>query len=983
MAEEYKISLGVKLDTSDIQNQVNAASNNIKPIELKIDAETKELTNTIKKALNNLSKGTKNALTLDTSKLESSLNDVTSTIREIKMAIGSLDNGSGMQSLVGSINSISIALDKASNKFDGLLADLKSLSGKDFNLNFGINLGGSNSVARQGVYGNKVRSETLPQLQQQVNDLVKYYNDTYKTSFNKFETLQKMVSGTKLNNGDFFENFLFGKDSVASRMGSGSLSSQMQAYKAYIDMFKQAASLKGVDLSSVTSGFSKSADELIKDAQDIQTGAKEMEDSYDKLKQIFGGGNNLNVEGLSVSLEPIVKDLTAIREAVESLSKGVSVDGLTQSFDRLSDTLEKLMTNAKLVQDVLGNVGSGVNTGMSDVGVDKISQGQKELAQTSTSATNTVIQGEERKQQAYRETSGVIENLKTTLETMSVNRSSIDAVIKDMEELGFTATSTSVRLQNDGFNITVKGVDSIGRAITEIRHLDNETDEISLVGRKITQSLTEADKFVKQQKNTVADLTNQINQLNRAATDQNANRPIKDSAHLDSLQSKYQEIIAAIQKMGNASSATFDDERNEVKRLINEYKSLKSEFKNAENVSMDFKGADFASGLEIAKNRLREFKADAKGFHQVAQTVEQLDKAIEGVGDKSSLDKFNDQLRVAKSELKAVKSEVLSNNDNLANKIRIDIETDKFENKVSQLHTQLNQLTDVDGSLYNLRASIKQVDDAYDAMIKATDDESLIQAQKRFAAAIEKANNELKIQTREQRAANNAAKLADSKTALKADMLNWLKKNSKATKEYKAEIDRLIASLNKLDQAGVNGVRRQFNNIDRDAELKGLKGLNFLDSMKSKIKEYSVYFGAAELFMYAEQGLRSMFEQVKLIDSAMTELKKVTDETDATYERFLTNAADRAKAIGTTIDGLVSSTADFARLGYGFKDAQGLAEVANIYAVVGDEIDGVEGATESLISTMAAFKDEMNGMSNTDFAMSIIDKFNEIGKLIA
>ena len=135
--------------------------------------------------------------------------------------------------------------------------------------------------------------------------------------------------------------------------------------------------------------------------------------------------------------------------------------------------------------------------------------------------------------------------------------------------------------------------------------------------------------------------------------------------------------------------------------------------------------------------------------------------------------------------------------------------------------------------------------------------------------------------------------------------------------------------------------------------------------------------------MYAEQGLRSMFEQVKLIDSAMTELKKVTNETDAVYNKFLSNAATRSKEIGTTIDGLVSSTADFARLGYGFEDAQGLAEVANIYAVVGDEIEGVEGATESLISTMAAFKDEMNGMSNTDFAMSIIDSFNELGKLIA
>jgi TP901 family phage tail tape measure protein len=135
--------------------------------------------------------------------------------------------------------------------------------------------------------------------------------------------------------------------------------------------------------------------------------------------------------------------------------------------------------------------------------------------------------------------------------------------------------------------------------------------------------------------------------------------------------------------------------------------------------------------------------------------------------------------------------------------------------------------------------------------------------------------------------------------------------------------------------------------------------------------------------MYATQALRSMFEQVKLIDSAMTELKKVTDETEESYNQFLTNAASRAKEIGTTIDGLVASTADFARLGYGFEDSQKLAEVANIYAVVGDEIDGVEGATQSLVSTMAAFKDEMNGMSDSDFAMSIVDKMNEVSNNFA
>ena len=119
---------------------------------------------------------------------------------------------------------------------------------------------------------------------------------------------------------------------------------------------------------------------------------------------------------------------------------------------------------------------------------------------------------------------------------MRVDRSSIDTIIKDVEELGFTAKNTSVEMKNGKFDITVNGIDDVGRAITEIRRFDSATDEISLIGRKISQPLAETDKFIKQQKKSVADLTNQINQLNRSAIDQNANRPIKDSAHLDALE---------------------------------------------------------------------------------------------------------------------------------------------------------------------------------------------------------------------------------------------------------------------------------------------------------------------------------------------------------------------------------------------------------------------------------------------------------------
>ena len=59
-----------------------------------------------------------------------------------------------------------------------------------------------------------------------------------------------------------------------------------------------------------------------------------------------------------------------------------------------------------------------------------------------------------------------------------------------------------------------------------------------------------------------------------------------------------------------------------------------------------------------------------------------------------------------------------------------------------------------------------------------------------------------------------------------------------------------------------------------------------------------------------------MVNVVKDIDSAMTELRKVTDETDITYANFLDGAAVRAQNLGATISDTVSATADFARLGY-------------------------------------------------------------------
>lgn len=1354
MSEKYKIQLGVDLNTSDIKDdikkldgrhkvklgvdlavndirdrikQYNTNSNNIK-VKLKATVDTDDIKKQIKALDLSAGIGKGVSVPVNTQSLEDALKEVKGIISSIQSSIGNVGDGSDFKPLLSSINQIGNALEKTSGKFEELTADLRALTSKDFNVNIGLKLGG-NSVNNNAVYSDFVKDEVLPSLEKQERELRNYIAKHFNT--NEIMGLNKLAGGELGGVAGIIETL----DKLNTPLKkSESLKDKMRDYKNFINTIISSSKIQGIDLSPVLSQFDKLPNELIETADNIRDGVKQTDDAFDKLKQVFGGGNNFNVEGISEQLDSVVSDLNEIRTALQSLSSGNLLGGLTQSFDRLSSSIENLLTNAERVKGILGSTASSVGVGSTsdtkikvenimpdsnevvqsaqqvgkkigetvenaveqsididdvidrevlglmetfsiagdrgsnafkeirqallecrndlqrikdlDPGIDaesfdksrafdkvsdaianqirevnslgneyielakridniddvalakymknfndpkkgnkvrvpdfikqeqgddyrstrgqlgnafntekgisfasfiedlnhelgiaidltkgeekayeelvhKVRLGREQLkeqeksqsslqanastdeilaqnyinkneirdvaessidyinaaeaaerafAQTSTQTANTVVQNEERKQQAHQQTSGVIENLKTTLETMRVDRSSIDTVVKDIEELGFVATDASVKMKNGKFDITVNGIDDVGRAITEIRRFDEHAQQkISLVERNISQPLVETDKFIKQQKKSVSDLTNQINQLNRAATDQNASRPIKKTDSLDALENKYQEIIAAIKKMGEASSSTFDEERNNVRTLISEYKSLRDELRNADNVSTKMKDTDFASGLDIAKNDLEKFKAQAKDFPQITQTIKSLDEAIENVGDASSLNKFNDQLRVARSELAKVKQETTAANRSekvginvsgleskiadlqrispeidkfeteidgakvsvqsllndlkkvntqgdfsvinskfkaftdsakaagiavtdtvakaksaLANDIKIDIELGNYENEMDSMIAKFNSLSDANT---DLRESYEQTRIAYKAMLDASDTstgdeiadrERLIQAEKEYATALEKTNNLIKIQARIDKANEDAQKLADKKTALQLDMANYLKDNSKAAKEFGGEIKRLSSLLDGLDDnVGVNKIAREFQNLQKRIKSVGKDGLTAFDKLKSKAKEYMTYLSAAEVFMYIEQGLRDMFEQVKVIDSAMTELKKVTNETDSAYNSFLSDAASKAKEIGTTIDGFVSSTADFARLGYNMSDASKLAEVANIYAVVGDEIDSVETATASLISTMTAF-----GIEASD-SISIVDKFNIVGNNFA
>lgn len=143
-----------------------------------------------------------------------------------------------------------------------------------------------------------------------------------------------------------------------------------------------------------------------------------------------------------------------------------------------------------------------------------------------------------------------------------------------------------------------------------------------------------------------------------------------------------------------------------------------------------------------------------------------------------------------------------------------------------------------------------------------------------------------------------------------------------------------------------------------------------LGSLSAK---FGTWFSITRVIMAAYRALRQMVTAVIDVDTAMTELKKVTDETDETYNKFLDNAAVRAKELGAALADVVTASADFARLGFNIEEAEALADAAIVYKNVGDGITDISDASESIIATMQAF-----GVEAKD-VMSIVDKFNEVG----
>lgn len=202
-----------------------------------------------------------------------------------------------------------------------------------------------------------------------------------------------------------------------------------------------------------------------------------------------------------------------------------------------------------------------------------------------------------------------------------------------------------------------------------------------------------------------------------------------------------------------------------------------------------------------------------------------------------------------------------------------------------------------------------------------------------------------------------------------------ISQNQGAAEEYRNLTKRIEALKENPNDADLTNLTTDIKSYQKAVKDAGLT----TDTLGEKIQKAYQKFGGWALItttmMKAVQYIRMMYQNVLLLDSAMTELKKVTDETQAGYDAFMDRAKGTAKEIGVALSDVITATADFSRLGYSMSEAEGMAKAALAYKQVGDGIDNITTASQTLISTMKAFGDQYGEAGD---AMLIVDKLNEV-----
>lgn len=797
--------------------------------------------------------------------------------------------------------------------------------------------------------------------------------------------------------------------------------------KKFLSQFNSKTAGMGQYLTGyqALSGFNiNSIDDIDKAIQMMMN----LDSEYNKLSQNFRKGTK-SMNPFANAINSIDEMENKIKQAQAAFSSlNTQPDELKTKISDLSPLFDKLQS--AIIKDADGNITSvdiyklaeaygALNAAIKQVNSGISTQRKLDIADRAKNKENNV-QLQKELNTLYQKRQGILNNIaKYTDKSQNLKtergRSSAQEAL-DIEKERLAAINEEIYAYGDLVN--QKKIDLQDTKLAEKIRTKNFDSYIK------TEDITETEKandLLNQRSEVIGNIIRLEKQLGKTTSSQD-NEAVQKV--LDNEKEKYKVLTdqlsvykeQSIQQQVNAQDEKLISgvKNNNMQQFINDAaKAGKSQFKeisdlysiylnaqkNIRKMDLDFSGKDYTDRRANAENvalqareKLLALGVDINDIDASdVLTIEQKTKLLEK--EASQREELNKLMSEASDkERNAANAQAMKPIDatfkQLTNAFGGDI--DKY---VSNVFGNMTLGDNFKNQVTEYKTALKDVISAYDSLSKSPFDEKLkaqfdeaAQRAKNLGAEIENVAKSTQNFEKYGTAFDSFKSIdnIDDVEKLKSSMLELA--NSVTNNKFKfedfdstnkvltgtftnqaGEIEKLTVAYN--DAAEAAQAFHKNTNQKAPTLFSQLKGL-VTDGAKRII---SLYLDITDLIRYVSKGVQAVRE----IDLAMTELKKVTDETDESYTKFLKNASKTASTIGATLKDFTTVTSDFARLGYSMEESADLAKVALVYENVGDGFSSVSEASESIISTMKAF-----GIEATD-TMGIVDKFNEVGNNFA
>ena len=920
------------------------------------------------------------------------INDSLSSLRSVISDVG---DGEEFSPLLKTIKEITIAVDTLS----------KSVS--NIGLNVNIETGGMDQ-------------KLLSSLDAKKQSLL----SAYKTQFDAMRAFKPSGATIAMANPENRGRIAALNKQINNFDGGAStdnIDQRITAYKEVIKLMKEVSQLSyGKDIySDMDSSFKNAVSSATGQVTRVQNELKKANTDVAGLENIFG----------SQDLSKVVEQLGRIADQFENIAKAASefkakfadgikvessvqeIETLTKKVKELEEEISKLKTGSETNISTPKNTTSdtaGASADDSKVSIEgegkaadeagksfnKASQAKQEFVdvnkkvkQSAESSADAVKkEAEAAKQVDFTPNTEGFDEIVAKFKYLEQYRDQIEKIIKISKKNkdGGYDVSYNARLKS---GTTVDLGESSTPQILKANEVAFNAKDIAQATKEAENeatALTEINKALSDTKSKLYDFADGNEKLQASLANDNWTQQFGAiGADIDVLNQKLQNQEITAKQYGKEIDDLLSKEQKRVDTLIASYKERDDAFENVkkEGIAQATKEAEkeaTANKLQSLRDSFGNTDIGSSRFDQLFPKIESqieglnsyLDKGtisvekyqeeIEGLLSTNVSNSISDSMTRAineqKSQLGKATAEMQKVIDDTANKIKTGKPVDGMRS--SDYSTMMDKYKAELEELRTLQATVSKQDYVSAAQLKQFDDlkKKLKDSETSFKtlSAAEKGSDSL------------------SRAKLYSKIGEYLQKNSGMAKEFKTQLKSLQKQLeNDGPNANVKNLTDQFIRLQSQIREAGQEGRSFLDVLKDKafygfVGQLGTYFGFNDFVRYIGEGVNTVRE----LDTAMTEMRKVSDESVTSLKSFQEESFNIANAVGTTAKQIQASTADWMRLGESLEQAKESAKDANILLNV-SEYDNIEEATQALVSMSQAYK-ELD-------KMDIINVLNKIG----